>query len=94
MSLFRSELVHNPPSYQGGEFPQTQYIMGWGQQHRVCGRTQQSLPSSTQVPPFRYACQYLDSNNISSIADIKKAYWPNFSFISLGKSVLIKMQTK
>ena len=55
MSLFREELIPcDPPEHQGGEVPQPQHIIGWSQRNRICGRTQQSLPSSTRVPQYQY----------------------------------------
>ena len=82
MSLFREQSIPcDPTDYQGGEVPQPQKIIFGVKHDRVSRRTQQCLPTETRTVIDQYICQYLDHNNISSIADIKKSNWQNISGI-------------
>ena len=40
----------------------------------------------------KYIYQYLENNNINSIADVKKAQWPHFTRIELSKNVVTKVE--
>ena len=92
MPLFREKpITHSPPTNKRGEVPQPRLISVAGEHDRVGGRTQQAPPSKATGTRIRYTCQYLEKNNISNIADMRKLQWPEFTVIDLSKNMITKV---
>ena len=87
-------MPHDFPSNQGGEVPQPQSFIFNGEWNLVSGGNEQNPAASTRIDHDKYRYEYLDDNNISNIADLKKGNWPNLAKISISKNMLIKALIK
>ena len=85
-------MPHDSPINKGGEVPQPQTNKFREQWHWVSRGAQQALPIRNRVLMDEYRWKYLDVNNISSVANLRKADWPNLTGISFSKSMITKVK--